>query len=124
MKLRIRGNSIRLRLTQTEVQDFGSSGAIESTVQFGPGNDPFRYEMTVGTNGHSGAKFDGNCLTVIVPFGDAKRWTSSDQVSLEYQQPINERENLSILVEKDFACLTERPNGDDSDAFPNPNESC
>ncbi|HQU92377.1 MAG TPA: hypothetical protein PLK77_08780 [Pyrinomonadaceae bacterium] len=124
MKLRIRGNSIRLRLTRSEVEGFGNAGLITETVEFGRGREAFRYQLAVDSNGEAGAKFEGNCLTVIVPSVDAHRWVGSEQVGLEYLQQIGTDESLSILVEKDFACLTERPDEDDSDAFPNPNESC
>lgn len=120
MKLRIRGNSIRLRLTRSEVEEFGNSGSIADAVEFGQGQEAFRYQMTVESNGKAGAKFEGNCLTMIVPGEDAKRWVSTEQVGLEYLQPISSDENLRILVEKDFACIAERSNEDDSDAFPNP----
>ena len=35
MKLRIRGNSIRLRLSRTEVAQFAGNGNVEDTVEFG-----------------------------------------------------------------------------------------
>ncbi|MGD9630613.1 MAG: hypothetical protein AB7V18_15350 [Pyrinomonadaceae bacterium] len=119
MKLRIRGNSIRLRLTRSEVEEFGSSGVITDTVEFGKG-PAFRYQLTTVPNGGYGAKFEGNCLTVMIPSVDADQWVGSEQIGLEYLQPIGADENLRILVEKDFACPTQRSNEDDSDAFPNP----
>ena len=39
---------------------------------------------------------------------------------LEGVQPNGNGEGLRVLVEKDFPCLTARPNEDDSDAFPWP----
>ena len=35
MKLRIRGNSIRLRLSQQDVKVFGEKGRVEDSIQFG-----------------------------------------------------------------------------------------
>jgi len=35
MKLRIRGNSLRLRLLRGEVQQFGETGRVTETIQFG-----------------------------------------------------------------------------------------
>lgn len=120
MKLRIRGNSIRLRLTRSEVEQFGDSGSIADAVEFGQGQEAFQYQLEVGSNGEAGAKFEGSCMTVMVPRVDADQWVGSEQVGLEYLQPISMDENLRILVEKDFACLAERPDEDDSDAFLNP----
>ena len=37
MKLRIKGNSIRLRLLRSEVERFTANGKISEEVRFGPG---------------------------------------------------------------------------------------
>ena len=49
-------------------------------------------------------------------------WVNTDQVGFEGSFPLENGDKLSILVEKDFKCLTERIE-DESDLFPNPNES-
>ena len=36
MKLRIKGNSIRFRLTQSEVQQLATVGKVTETLKFGP----------------------------------------------------------------------------------------
>jgi len=124
MKLRIRGNSIRFRLTITEVEKFATDGVIEESVTFGQGLGAFRYEMIVGSDEAACAKFEINCLSVTIPSSDARDWTGSDKVGLEYLQPISDLDSLRIVIEKDFACLAERQDEDDSDAFPNPNQTC
>ena len=37
MKLRIQGNSLRLRLSQSEVAQFSKTGFVEDSIQFAPG---------------------------------------------------------------------------------------
>ena len=37
MKLRLHGNSLRLRLNQADVAQFSKTGYLEETVEFGPG---------------------------------------------------------------------------------------
>lgn len=121
MKLRIRGNSIRLRLTKGEVERLGVSGKVADAVAFGAGTPAFRYELCTGTDdGTTRARFEENCLIISIPASEAKKWINSEKVSIEEMQPIDGREFLRILVEKDFACLAEREGEDDTDAFPNP----
>lgn len=120
MKLRIRGNSIRLRLTKGEVEQFAKSGFVEETLEFGPDQTAFKYQLIARSDETELARFDDGRLFVSVPLEEVNAWTTSDQVGLEYSQPIDHGRTLRILVEKDFACLTERAGEDDSDAFDNP----
>ena len=121
MKLRIRGSSIRLRLTKSEVLVLGESGKVEDAVAFGAATPEFHYELrTVIDDDRVRAKFQANCLSISIPASEAKNWITSEQVSIEEMQPIDENRFLRILVEKDFACLTERNGEDDTNAFPNP----
>jgi hypothetical protein len=58
-------------------------------------------------------------MEVHVASDVARAWANGDEVGFEgLVGP------LRVLVEKDYACLTERPHEDDADAFPNPNKSC
>jgi len=121
MKLRIRGNSIRLRLTRSEIEHFGRTGSVGEVLEFGLALPLFRYELNRSGQGESiEAHFQDNCLSVSIPDGQAKGWIESDGVGLEGLQPISNNQFLRILIEKDFACLTARKGEDDSDAFVNP----
>jgi hypothetical protein len=121
MKLRIRGNAIRLRLTKSEVEHLGETGKVEDAVVFGAATPAFRYELrTAVGDDRARAKFDANCLSISIPANETQNWITSEQVSIEEMQPIDGNKFLRILVEKDFACLTGREGEDDTDAFPNP----
>jgi hypothetical protein len=121
MKLRIRRNSIRLRLTKSEVEHLGDTGNVEDAVVFGAATPGFRYELrTASDYDTTRAKFDENCLSISIPSEEARSWIDSEQIGIEAMQPIGDNKFLRILVEKDFACLTERVGEDDTDAFPNP----
>lgn len=121
MKLRIRGNSIRLRLTKSEVEQLGETGSIEDSVVFGAAAPAFSYELqTTAEHDRMNAQFNANRLSISIPADDAKNWIRSDLVGIEEMQPVDEHKVLRILVEKDFACLSEREGEDDTDAFPNP----
>jgi hypothetical protein len=123
MKLRIRGDSIRLRVTQTEVAALVKGGVVEESTGFGP-NACLVYALTSGGTSSVGATLSGSRIEVSVPTDVARTWASGDSVAIEGTQDIGEGRTLRILVEKDFACLTQRAHEDDTDAFPNPNASC
>ena len=121
MKLRIRGNSIRLRLTKTEIAQFGETGLVEETVEFGTGeNQRFVYALSAAEIGEPRAAFENNRMTVFLPRAQADEWARTNRVGIRAEQKLSENKFLQILVEKDFACLEERPGEDDADAFPHP----
>lgn len=116
MKLRIKGNSIRLRLTQGEVDRLASAGAVEERVEFGTGKAFLTYSVAVSADAAEiSANYNDNKITVTLPKSAADVWTNSDEVGLEA-----ETAGLKVAVEKDFACLKTRAGEDESDMFPNP----
>ncbi|MEM9822151.1 MAG: hypothetical protein AAF985_13805 [Bacteroidota bacterium] len=119
MKLRIRGNSIRLRLTQSEVSRFAEEGEIKASIQFGPGN-ALNYQLKMADCGDLQAQFDGSQIAIMVPKDMGHQWATSDEVGMEHLVKIDQQQSLKILIEKDFQCLTLRPGDEDSDTFPNP----
>jgi len=120
LKLRILDNSIRLRLTQSEVLLAAAGGPVRGTVSFG-GGSRFDYLLSSGAQSAGvGASFSGHELTVTVPGDELRRWAESDAVSIEGSQPAAGAGDLRILVEKDFACLAPRAGEDESDMFPHP----
>jgi hypothetical protein len=123
MKLRLRGNSLRLRLTQREVNDLVAVGSVEEKTAFGPGAS-LSYAIALGEVPTVGASFDAGAIRVTVPFAEARAWATSDRVAMEGEQAAPGGESLRLLIEKDFACLTPRTGEDDRDAFPNPNPTC
>ena len=119
MKLRIRGSSLRLRLSQGEVQTLAEQGAVEDGVEF-PGDARLVYRLRAVKNSSAiSVSYGGNLIEVLVPEAMAGQWCGSDLVSLAGVQPVAEGE-LRVVVEKDFACLTPREGEDESDNFPHP----
>jgi len=121
MKLRIRGNSIRLRVTRGELEQLGMSGSLEEVVEFGIKGPKLGYRLLASAAEETvRAKFEDDCLCIWVPKHAVDNWINSEQVGIESGQPIGDGRSLRILVEKDFACLTPRADEDEADAFPNP----
>lgn len=118
MKLRIRDNSIRLRLTKSEVNEFAEKGLVGSKTEFNNNNILIYMLKSSDLIKEIQANFDNGRIEVVVPKAIAENWTNTNEVGFSI-----ESETLRILVEKDFACLKERPNEDESDNFPNPQEN-
>lgn len=121
MKLRIKNNSIRLRLTQSEVRQFRETGSVEEIVEFGA-DAQLIYRLAAAQTENIHAQFDAGKITVSVPAIPARNWTESSQIGLEDIQSIGASKTLKILIEKDFACLERADGEDESDAFPHPKE--
>lgn len=122
MKLRIRDNSIRLRLSQTEVAAIRSDGIVGGKVSFAGGSRlVYSLEATPACVDPAAQFADGELL-VRLPESTAIEWADSDEVSIEAMQPLDDGGSLKILIEKDFACLAPREGEDESDLYPHPQE--
>jgi hypothetical protein len=122
MKLRIRGNSLRLRLGQSEVRRLLDVGAVEESTEFGPpGEQPFSYAIHLAADERNVlARFAEGKIVVLVPRETARAWGESEQVGIEAEQPLAAGKSLKILVEKDFECLDRAVPEPQDDAFPHP----
>ena len=116
MKLRLRANTIRLRLTRSEVEAAGCGRTIVDITQFA-GGETFEVALAPGTGPDLAAGFDGQRLTVSAPLALLTAWAGNDRVALA--EPAS-GPGPSILVEKDFQCLSPRPGDDDNDTFAHP----
>jgi hypothetical protein len=120
MKLRIKGDSLRLRLTRGEVTQLDTGGVVEDRVRFGGGAAlVYRLKREAGA-GSLSAAFAQGTVEIRVPEQSVRQWASSNEVTLAGAQPIAAGDELRIVVEKDFACLAPREGEDESDHFDNP----
>lgn len=120
VKLRIRDNSIRLRLMRAEVNSLRDEGLVTASTDF-PGGRSFGYSVESSPASVNPAAFlsDGKII-VRLPEAAVLAWAGSEQVSIEGEQILTDGERLKVLVEKDFVCLTGRDDEDESDMFPHP----
>lgn len=123
MKIRIKGNTLRLRLSQSEVDEVKSEGRTSDSINFGPRK--LIYTLQVIDQPAVTASYDGDFIMVNVPAEVSEKWANTDQVGFEAEQPLEDGDKLYILVEKDFQCLNPRRGEDESDLFDNPlNDAC
>ena len=113
MKLRIEDDTLRLRLSEDEVQEFARTGRVVSTVHFGAGAEQqLSYAIERGSEPAEtmiGAEpvqvhYSPGAITVLVPFALAKSWTETSQGGFSHDVPLAENQRLRILVEKDLEC--------------------
>jgi hypothetical protein len=120
MKLRIKGDSIRLRLTQGEVQQLADRGEVEERTRFGAGRELiYRLKRDAGAKVLNAVSI-GTEIEVRVPAAMASEWCSTNLEGLAATQAIAPGAQLRIAVEKDYACLTVREGEDESDNYPHP----
>ena len=123
MKIRMLENSVRLRLTQTEVKTLLEEGRFAQTVHFGLGPwQQLHYGIQNAAVSKIEVSFEEQKIWVHVPEIMIDEWARTDVVSLEEHISLNKEMQLRILIEKDFKCLSDRVGEDESDMFPHPNE--
>jgi hypothetical protein len=120
MKLRVQNNSIRLRLTRTEVEDFERTGRASASIQFGGGSTLTYALQRAKAIDAVLASFPDREIHVRVPEAMAHEWATGDQVGVEGRQTLDNGEQLEIVIEKDFQCLHKGEDAKDPDAYPNP----
>ena len=115
MKLRIQGNSLRLRLSQKEVALVRNHGLVKSHIEFAPGRS-LAYLIEGSPNAEAmSANFDGHAIRVTIPMHEMTDWVESDQVGIEARS----QSGVQLLLEKDFKCL-HRSAAQEPDAYPHP----
>ena len=120
MKLRIKGNSIRLRLSKTDIVRLAAEAYLEERTPFG--DKVFSYSLRCKAGTHKlSANFKAGKINVFVPKVLIKDWADNDVVGFDTYMPVAESESLHILVEKDFKCI-EKSAEDQSDNYENPNK--
>jgi hypothetical protein len=122
MKLRIHGNSIRFRITQSEMAALEDGMRLEDSVQFGPAqNEILSYAVQISPQcSELRALYSKGVIQVVLPLSLARALASTDQIGIEQVQPIAEGVTLKIVLEKDFQCFHPRSGKNEGDNFPNP----
>jgi len=112
MKIRIKGNSIRYRLTKTDIEQFSKEGYLEEITSFG--NGAFIYALQQYDQDGLSASLQNNKITLFVTRQMTQEWALTDRVGFEGTDG-----SLHLLIEKDFKCLDVTIE-DQSDHYPNP----
>jgi hypothetical protein len=112
MKLRIKSNSIRFRLTKSDVSKLAATGSLDESVSFGASSLAFAIRTSAGNA--LASVFNNDTVTLFMPQHMITELAETDKVGFESREG-----DLHLLVEKDFTCL-ENIGEDQSDNYPNP----
>ena len=122
MKIRIKGNTVRYRLSKTEVLTLAETGKLEEHTEFLHGT--LIYSIRQVENDKLSADFSQNIISLQVPGTALQNWANTDQVGIEGQMSLSNGNVLYLLLEKDFKCIDSEVTEDQSDYFENPLLTC
>lgn len=122
MKLRLRGNSIRLRVNRQEVERLASGKVLEEEVRF-PGNTRISYVLEPSDRDSPTASFDDGAIRIAAPRQQVREWANTESIGIYFELPSN-HVPLSVAIEKDLECLDAPEQERDPDAFPRVGKNC
>jgi hypothetical protein len=116
MKLRIKGSSVRFRLTRSDVGTLIEQGQVDEVTRF-PAGQSFGYSL----KHHAAAKvieatFRDGVISIVMPTQTARIWAASEEAGIKVNLSVDGMP-LAVAIEKDFPCLLDRPLEDDGDTF-------
>ncbi|MFH1278903.1 MAG: hypothetical protein ABIK65_11075 [Candidatus Eisenbacteria bacterium] len=105
MKIRIYGNSIRLRLDGAELTELVEKGRVRRLIRFGPGDQAtLAYSVETGDRGApADADFRAGEIRLFVRAEEARRLEAGGEVSVEGERRIAGEAVLRVRIERDFA---------------------
>lgn len=118
MKIRIKGNSLRYRLTQSEVTRLWEEGFLQEKTPFANGTFTYSIETSGTDSDKLSAGFTDNRIVLYMPKSMIHELYGTDKVGFQ-----DKSGPVSLLVEKDFVCIDNTAE-DQSDNYPNPSIAC
>lgn len=112
MKIRIKGNSLRYRLTKSEVARLWKEGFLQEHTAFA--NSTLACAIETVNNDRLSADFNNNKIVLYVPKAMIDELHNTDKVGFDDKSGA-----IWLLVEKDFACI-DNTEEDQGDNYPNP----
>lgn len=128
MKLRLRDDTLRLRLTRSEVAALADQGRVEAQTRLAGAILLYAVETSDETEAPQARLALASHraeLVVRLPEPQVQTWAGNDEEGIYGEQEIRDGSegSLQIAVEKDFRCLTPRDETEDPpDAYPHPKE--
>ena len=123
MKIRIKGNSIRLRLTRSEVDLLATDGYLEERTEFTDSVFKYTLQSKPGID-NLDADFRDGTIAMYVPSETCAEWAKNETIGYSNSITLPNGNTLFLLLEKDFKCIDSSMNEDQSDNFENPTHSC
>lgn len=112
MKLRIKSDSLRYRLTRSDVTTLAKEGYLEDQINFA--GNPLIYAVQLTDGEVLTSSYIDNKITLSMARKMVIELIDTDKVGFS-----NHDGALHLLIEKDFTCL-DNVDEDQSDNYPNP----
>lgn len=112
MKLRIKSDSLRYRLTRSDVDKLSRDGYLEDQINFA--GNPLIYAVQLTDGEVLTSSYIDNKITLSMARKMIIELRDTDKVGFN-----NKDAGLYLLIEKDFTCL-DNVDEDQSDNYPNP----
>ncbi len=125
MKLRIKGNTLRLRVSRSELTSLLNGNRVEDAIQFTAAPES---RLTYGLQVAPQVKpveieWKPQSVTVSISEEQMKSWAMEAEVGIYEAVDLGPAGALAVMIEKDFACL-EGTEEENADSFANPNAAC
>ena len=122
MKIRIQRNSVRFRLSRTDIKKLSAEGYLEEITPFA--NSRFIYAVQKSANASMlSADFENGKILLHIPDHFTIGWADNDVVGHSAEMALQNGDSLKLLIEKDFKCL-DNVTEDQSDHYENPAKTC
>lgn len=118
MKLRLKDNTVRVRINQSELRGLINSGWIESRTDFAPGQSLI-YRLLACEDDVVSARMDACAIQIEIPRTRLLHWAATPDLSLSAEN-FWPGGSVQVLIEKDLGCAKPRPGEDPAEAFPAP----
>jgi hypothetical protein len=112
MKIRIKGNSLRYRLTKSDISGLVKDGYLQEHTNFL--NAVLTYALKISDDAVLSSRYSNHTITLFMPEEMLNILANTDKIGFTATDGI-----LQLLVEKDFTCL-DNVDEDQSDNYPNP----
>jgi hypothetical protein len=112
MKIRIKGNALRYRLTKSDTSTLANAGYLQEKTIFSA--QALIYAIRITEDDALSATYEENKIILLMPKAMIASLVTTEEVGFSgvFGQ-------LQLLVEKDFTCL-DNVAEDQSDNYPNP----
>ncbi len=121
MKIRIRENTLRFRLTQEEVATLRDGEALESRTEFGAAPEQqmvWRVQVGTGTE----LTYNAGITSLAIPRESWLEENLDGDDGMQSTVPLDGGREIHVTVERDYRCLAPRDPAEDAGSFPHPDQ--
>lgn len=122
MKLRIKGNSLRFRLTKRDLERLSGDGVLREALRFAGRELAYQLRSSSCADDVS-ATFNDGCIDVAVPRDFLTEWANTDAIGIRAAFDPDRLKGPRVLIEKEFGCGSLSDDIRASDRFDDPRRS-